>query len=210
MTSPAAAERNLLCDLFLEVGPEAPTLCGDWSTRDLAAHLVVRERRPDALPGIMTDVLSAHSERVRLAEAAHPFDEVVERVRSGPPRWSPMRLDAIDRAINTIEFFVHHEDVRRVDEDWSARDLPSELENSLNSLLARMGKLLTRKAPVGVVLAPDGVPTTELHAGEPSVTISGPIGECVLFIYGRDAASRVALDGPNDAVTRLQATSFEV
>ena len=36
-----------LCDLFEEVGPDAPTLCGDWTTRDLAAHLVMRERRPD-------------------------------------------------------------------------------------------------------------------------------------------------------------------
>ena len=42
----AAAERHDLCDTFLEVGPEAPTLCSPWRTRDLAAHLVLREHRP--------------------------------------------------------------------------------------------------------------------------------------------------------------------
>ncbi len=39
-------ERAELCDLFDELGPDAPTLCGDWTTADLAAHLVVRERNP--------------------------------------------------------------------------------------------------------------------------------------------------------------------
>ena len=37
---------------MLEVGEKAPTLCGDWDTGDLAAHLVVRDRRPDALLGL--------------------------------------------------------------------------------------------------------------------------------------------------------------
>jgi uncharacterized protein (TIGR03083 family) len=44
----ARAERAALCDLFDEVGPDAPTLCAGWTTRDLAAHLVIRERRADA------------------------------------------------------------------------------------------------------------------------------------------------------------------
>ncbi len=46
--SVARAERAALADLMLEVGPDSPTLCGDWTTRDLAAHLVLRERRPEA------------------------------------------------------------------------------------------------------------------------------------------------------------------
>ena len=54
MTSLAESERALFADLLAEVGPDAPTLCGDWTTRDLAAHLVVRERRLDATPGITT------------------------------------------------------------------------------------------------------------------------------------------------------------
>ena len=210
VTSPAASERNLLCDLLLDVGPDAPTLCGGWSTRDLAAHLVVRERRPDAAPGIVTDFLAEHSERVRLQEAQRPFEEIVERVRSGAPWWFPTRLDAIDRLANTIEFFVHHEDVRRASDMWSIRDLEPDLDDTLASLLARMGKLLTRKAPVGVILSPDGHDTTTLHAGDPDVTIGGPVGECVMFLYGRGEHAQVELDGSDDAVDRLRSTSFGI
>jgi uncharacterized protein (TIGR03085 family) len=62
----AQLERSRLCDLFLEVGPDQPTLCEGWTTADLAAHLVIRERRPDAAPGILVGgKLAEHSENVR-------------------------------------------------------------------------------------------------------------------------------------------------
>ena len=210
MTSPAAAERALLCELFLAVGPDAPTLSGEWTTRDLAAHLVVRERRPDAGPGIVTGVLAEYSERVRLAEAERPYDEIVDRVRRGPPRWSPMRVDAVDRLVNTIEFFVHHEDVRRGGATFTPRNLEPALDEALASLIVPAGKLLTRKSTVGIVLAPNGHAATTIHRGEPTVAIGGPIGECVLFLYGRAAASAAELDGPADAVSELRATALGI
>ena len=69
-TTPARAERNALCDLFLEVGPDAATLCAGWHARDLAAHLVVRERRPDIAPGLFLPALAGHSEKVRRSSLA--------------------------------------------------------------------------------------------------------------------------------------------
>lgn len=48
----ARRERRALVATFREVGPQAPTLCEGWNTTDLAAHLVVRERRLDATAGI--------------------------------------------------------------------------------------------------------------------------------------------------------------
>ena len=159
MSSPAAAERALLCDLFLEVGPDAPTLCGEWTTRDLAAHLVIRERRPDAGPGILTRAFASYSEHVRQTEAERPFTEIVERVRAGPPRYTPMRVDAIDRLVNTIEFFVHHEDVRRARQPWSPRPLPSELTEALTELISgAAARMLVRACPTGLAIEPDGAP----------------------------------------------------
>ena len=52
MTSTADAERAALCDLLDELGPDAPTLCPGWDTRDLATHLFVRDREPKAWAGI--------------------------------------------------------------------------------------------------------------------------------------------------------------
>ncbi|HEX6919337.1 MAG TPA: maleylpyruvate isomerase family mycothiol-dependent enzyme, partial [Actinomycetes bacterium] len=64
MPSIARAERAALSDLLESLGPDAPTLCEGWDTRDLAAHLVVRERRMDAAPGIVLRPLAGHLESV--------------------------------------------------------------------------------------------------------------------------------------------------
>ena len=53
LTAPQQAERAALCDLFVQVGPAAPTLCEGWATYDLAAHLVIRERKPLSGPGLV-------------------------------------------------------------------------------------------------------------------------------------------------------------
>src|SRR5262245_545971 len=96
MTNVARAERFALCDTFVAVGPDAPTLAGDWTTRDLAAHLVVRERRPDAGLGIVIPPLADYGDKVRHNVAETPWPELVNMVRSGPPVWSPMRIDVVD------------------------------------------------------------------------------------------------------------------
>jgi uncharacterized protein (TIGR03085 family) len=59
-------ERAALTDLMATLGPDAPTLCGGWTTRDLAAHLVVRERRPDIGIGAIVPGLNRWAERARL------------------------------------------------------------------------------------------------------------------------------------------------
>jgi len=214
MASPAAAERASLCDLFVEVGPDAPTLCGDWTTRDLAAHLVVRERRPDGAVGIVAKPLAGYGEKVRLEEAARPWPELIERVRSGPPRWSPTRLASVDRVVNTVEFFVHHEDVRRAKARWTERNLDVGLSRDLLTALGRMGKLLVRRAPVGLTLAvtdgPGGTRELALHDGEPAVTVSGHVGELVLYVYGRQDHAVVDHAGPADAVDALRTASFGI
>jgi hypothetical protein len=46
-------ERAQLSDLFDELGPQAPTILEPWTTRDLAAHLVLRERDYLASPGLV-------------------------------------------------------------------------------------------------------------------------------------------------------------
>jgi uncharacterized protein (TIGR03085 family) len=210
-TSPAQQERAELCDLFDEVGPDAPTLCGDWTTRDLAAHLVVRERRPDAAVGIVVSKAAGYTEKVQRDVAKQEWSKLVETVRSGPPLWSPTKVPAIDRAANTIEFFVHHEDVRRASDGWEPRELGDELDGALRSMLGRMAKRLVSSSPVGIVLEPDD-DTGPIVAkdAEPSVTVRGPIGELVLFVFGRQAHSRVQLIGDDEAVEAVTTASFGI
>ena len=209
-TNHAQAERAALCDLFLEVGPDAPTLCGEWTTRDLAAHLVIRERRPDAAVGIVLPFGQGHSEKVRLRTADQPWDQLVELVRSGPPTLSPMRIGAVDKAVNTNEFFIHHEDVRRAQDGWTPRLIDVDLDTELWGVLRTFTKLGLRKAPSGVVLdTGDGRRFTAKDAS-PLVEVRGPVSELVMFTSGRQAHAKVEVLGPDDAVEQLRTAKLGV
>lgn len=203
MSTHAKRERLLLADLLEASGPDAPTLCEGWTTRDLAAHVVVRERRPDAAGGILVKQLASRLERVMAEFTAKPYEELVQMVRTGPSRYSPFSLKQIDEASNTVEFYVHTEDVRRAQPDWTPRVLDPVFQDALWSRLERMARLMGRKAPTGVVLRrPDGR-TAVANRGTPVVTVTGEPSELLLFAHGRREAADVQLDGDKEAVTRL-------
>src|SRR3954454_12852152 len=105
-SSLAQHERTDLADLLDKVGPDTPTCCAGWTTAHLAAHLVVRDRRPDALPGDgleqLNPALGAWAHRVEDRLRPGPaYREVVARVRPGPPRWLPMGWPGLGRVLNT-------------------------------------------------------------------------------------------------------------
>lgn len=204
-SSPAQRERHELAELLLETGPDAPTLCEGWTTRDLAAHLVVRESRPDAAPGILLTPLSGWTDRVQRSVASQPYPELVRRVRTGPPTLSVFSIPGVDSAANLVEYFVHHEDVRRGAEGWAPRDLPPDLTDALWSRLSGMARLLFRKVPCGVVLErTDGSPGTVVaRRGDPHVTLRGTAGELVMRAYGRRAA-RLDIAGDPECVTSFE------
>jgi uncharacterized protein (TIGR03085 family) len=172
---------------------------------------VVRERRPDAAAGIVMSILARHAERVQALEKERPWTELVERVREGPPIWNPMHVEVIDNIANSLEFFVHHEDVRRAQPSWGPRVLGDEAERTLWSMIRTAGKGLTRKAPVGVRIedATTGA-TRVLRKGSPEVTVSGPPSEVALYVFGRTSHARVELRGDEAAVARLSATSLGI
>jgi uncharacterized protein (TIGR03085 family) len=203
----ARHERRELADLLAAVGPDAATLDEGWTTRDLAAHLVIRERRPDAAIGIVVRPLAAHSEKVRRQVAAGPWGDLVNLVRTGPPRWSPAAIEPIDRLTNTVEFYVHHEDVRRAIDDWSPRPVDGDLEHELWRRLKPMSRVLARKAPVGLVLRrSNGDEVTAKKPGPDgaTVTVTGPASELLLFTYGRQAHARVELTASDGDAARLR------
>ncbi|WP_433548111.1 TIGR03085 family metal-binding protein [Streptomyces sp. CA-294286] len=203
MSTHAKRERLLLADLLEAAGPDAPTLCEGWNTRDLAAHTVVRERRPDAAAGLLLAPLKNRLDRVQSEFAAKPYDELVRLIRTGPPRRSPYSLKQVDEAANTVEFYIHAEDVRRAQPQWTPRDLDPVFADALWTRVEKTARVLGRKSPVGLVLRrPDGQ-TAVAHRGTPVVTVTGDPGELVLFAFGRQEAARVELDGDKEAVARL-------
>ncbi|WP_328870687.1 TIGR03085 family metal-binding protein [Streptomyces sp. NBC_00287] len=203
MSTFAKRERLLLADLLEAEGPDAPTLCEGWTTRDLAAHIVVRERRPDAAGGILIKPLAARLERVMAEFADKPYEELIQLIRTGPPRFSPFSLKQVEEMSNTVEFYVHTEDVRRARPDWTPRELDPVFQDALWSRLERTARLMGRGTPTGLVLRrPDGQ-TAVAQRGTPVVTATGQPSELLLFLYGRQNAAEVELEGDKDAITKL-------
>jgi len=121
-----------------------------------------------------------------------------------------MRVDLVDRLTNTIEFFVHHEDLRRATKPFTVRALDPELEAALAASLARSGRFLTRGLPVGLLVEPSGRESIIVRGGAERVTVTGPIGECVLFVYGRQDVAQVTLRGPAAAITTVREASLGI
>jgi len=202
-------ERLALCALLERVGPEAPTLCAGWTTRDLAAHLVLRERRPDAAAGVLGGPLAGHTARVQQRISKRlTYPQLIESVRSGPPRLSPFSIPGADERANVVEYFVHHEDVRRAAPDWEPRELDAGLSDSLWRRL-RAARFMLRKAPVGVEFArDDGNGDGEsfritVRNATPVVTVVGSPAELTMWAMGRTGAARVRLDGTQEDVASL-------
>ena len=205
MTRFARSERQGLCDTFERVGPDAPTLCPPWLTRDLAAHLVVRERRPDVAAGTFVPALAGHTEQVQNRYAEWEWSRLVDQVRSGPPAWSPTSLARVDEVINTAEFFVHHEDVLRGGPDWSARELPADLEWALWGIVSRVARLHFARSRVGVVLVAPSYGRKQVHALTDlgTVVVKGTPGELLLYSFGRRGVAQVDVSGPQEALAAI-------
>jgi uncharacterized protein (TIGR03085 family) len=189
----AKRERAALVETMRTVGPDAPTLCGDWTTRDLAAHLVVREGRPDTAPGIAIPFFAGYTERVRRQAARDDWDQLLTKIASGPPLYSPFKL--IDPVANMGEMFIHHEDVRRAQTGWEPRKLDDATVKALSRGLPIMARLTLAKAPARVSLCtPDGKTVATVGNG-PELTVTGEPEELLLFISGRDEVRLTFSDG---------------
>jgi uncharacterized protein (TIGR03085 family) len=212
----ARDERLALCALLDQTGPQAPTLCEGWTTRDLAAHLVLREHRPDAGAGVMGGPLAGYTRRVqRSLTKRTPYPRLVETIRTGPPRLSFFGIPGMDERTNVVEYFVHHEDVRRGAPGWEERPVSADLAEALWQRLG-MAKFVLRKAPVGIELVRDDLPADPgprrvritAKASTPVVTVTGSAAELTLWALGRTSAAQVRLEGSEAAIEKLAAPGW--
>jgi uncharacterized protein (TIGR03085 family) len=206
VTSLARREREALCDTALQLGPDAPTLCEPWDVKQLICHLVMRERSPRSI-GISVPPLAplAAAGMAKLEE--RDFVELVERFRS--PGLVPFGLRGIEPAFNTLEHFVHHEDMRRAQAEWSPRQLSEEDENTIWSFVLLLGRVMARRAGVPVRIE-WGERTAGLRGGRPAVVLRGRPSELALVLHGRGRVADVEYDGPATEVARFHEADFSV
>lgn len=204
-----AVERAQLSDLFGELGPGAPTLLTPWTTRDLAAHLVLRERDYLAGPGlVLPGAWSRLTERRRRALALRDFTWLVAAFRSGPPPGF-FRIRWVRRLASLNEFFVHHEDVRRAN-GHGPRTNERAMDEALWGNVTRAPWYLARRLRgAGLELQWAGTTQTiRARRGEPTARIAGPPGELLLYLFGRPSAAHVEVTGPAAAVEAVRRARF--
>lgn len=182
-------ERQALCDRLEELGPDAPTWCEGWTTADLAAHLVLRER------------FRRWGDATRAEVLAGGYPTVVAQLRAGPPML-PWRIPVLRTYLNGFEFFVHLEDVRRAN-GGEARPATPDLER----LCWQVGLFLGLRAartmrPYALELVAPGR-HRRLGRGEAAV-LRGPATELALYLAGRRQAE-VERGGSAAALAALDA-----
>ncbi len=200
-----ALERAQLSDLLDELGPGAPTLIAPWTTRDVAAHLVLREYDWMAGPGlVLPGAWSRFAERRQRALALRDFSWLVATFRSGPPPGF-FRAGWVRQLASLNEFFVHHEDVRRAN-GLTPRTNEQAMDEALWRNVRRAPWLLARRlrgAGLEVEWAGTGR-TVRARRGEPAVRIAGPPGELLLYLFGRKEAAQVEVSEPAAAVEAVR------
>ena len=206
-------ERAELCDELIEIGPDAPTLCGDWTTGDLAAHLAIRERDPRSAPGILFGgPFEGYTNKLMAKQLAKGFEATVDKVRRPP--MGPLSIAPLRSAISLIEYTVHHEDVRRAN-GLGPREDRDDLQAEIWGRISQLGGLMARKAriaPVSLRLVATGSTsaTKDIGGGDRRVTITGEPMELLLFLYGRSTVAKVELEGDAADVDVVRSASFGI
>jgi len=202
----SSAERRRLADLFLELGPDAPTLCEGWTTKDLAVHLLLRETNPMAAAGIIAPAAQGLLDKATRKEEQRDYADIVRDWGEGPGRFNPVRY--IDPVMNTAEHFIHHEDVRRGGGVVEPRDFSAAVNGQLYKTLKMIAPRMLAKSAVPVILLPTDQPrivTADKRGvspdGDAVVRVSGDVGELLLWVYGREAVE-VTVDGNPEDIHR--------
>ena len=220
---PVMRQRAALCDLLKLLSDEqweAETLCEGWDAGDVAAHLLARERDTVSSLGILVAPLEGLHERSMARRKAEGRDALIAGLRSGPSPW--MRAP-IARDVQVGEDWIHTADIARGGAATAPGPEIPVLDGTEDPAVARLlWKAVTRFAPMtlrgvdlhGVVDLTDGTQHRTFAVGgkmakaakdaQPDVTITGSVGELVLFATGRSAA-RVERSGDDDLVAALDA-----
>jgi uncharacterized protein (TIGR03085 family) len=203
----AQSERQALCNLLEDRGPLAPTLCEGWTTSDLAAHLFVRESRLLASSGILVPSLAPMTEHaMEKAKRELGYGGLITRLRGGPPL--PMRL--VDAQMNAMEYFIHHEDVRRAEAGWEPR-YDAALDAAMWTQVKWGARLMTRRVHgAGVELVAPGFGSVVARSPQPRAVVTGAPQELILLLFGRQSAARLEIDGPPAAQEALAAARLGI
>ncbi|MFV0253666.1 MAG: TIGR03085 family metal-binding protein [Beutenbergiaceae bacterium] len=191
--------------------PHAETLCDGWQARHLVAHLYLRRHKPWS--AFRQGAGSAFMQLADGAAQSGGYAALVEQFAAAPARISPMTLldGPLGPRVNTLEYLIHHEDVRRGEGPVEPRSLTPDENDAIFDALPGFGALAMRSAPVGVVF---GVPGGRRNVikrsggGMESVAVLGAPTELALVASGRRRAAEVQMLGTDSAIAAFTEAGF--
>ena len=152
----------------------------------------------------MRPPLAGYTKKVRQGVRDRtPWEKLVETVRRGPP----LLLRPFDGPMNTVEFFIHLEDVRRAQARWEPRPISPEPADALWARVSAGG--MAKKVPATIVITSPGRADKE-HGSGPLLTLAGEPADLIMFGASRQGASRVEISGGAALATRLRSASLGV
>lgn len=208
------AERAAFAEYLLDVGPAAPTGCGEWTALELAAHLVGEERN-GGVPTFIARSLVAHGVSVpappalvdtalRL-ERRRGFTALVNRLRRPVPRLLVLPSVA---PLTLFEYWTHHDDLVRCNKGIHA--VPAALVEVIPLVL----RYQLKKLPAGVRVTIGTRDNRHRWSVGPTsaaeVTLVGAAPDLVRWLSGRSAAGEITMTGADVPVQALRAFTGHV
>ncbi|HEX5586748.1 MAG TPA: maleylpyruvate isomerase family mycothiol-dependent enzyme [Acidimicrobiia bacterium] len=199
--TPEQTMRATFARYLTEVGPDAPTLCEGWTAEDLAIHMVLIERHPEAWLGIpISDRITrtrGYFDGLVQHERDRPWGELVERVEVGPTR-GPLANPTFRNHMMFREYTVHAEDVRRAN-DLPAADAGPDVRERTWGKAQAFARFVRTDGSHGLEIAEPGGRVHQVRKGATTARITGEPIELLLFAFGRTAVE-VDVSGDPDAV----------
>jgi uncharacterized protein (TIGR03083 family) len=203
-------QRADLCDLLTGLDDDQwrqPSLCPDWTVRDVAAHLTLQQLGPGAVLGQMLkwrggiDRTTAHVARLRAA--ALTTDQLIAEIRA--TIGSRRHTFVVTRLEVLIDILVHSQDI--------AIPLGHHLDLPTGAAAVAASRVLSMRWPppppsvkkmAGYRLT---ATDTSWSAGD-GPTVQGPMAALLLVCCGRLAAlPRLSGDGAAELTTLITAQS---
>jgi uncharacterized protein (TIGR03083 family) len=202
-------ERAALRASLDEVGPDAPTACGTWTTTELAVHVVTGElsRSLATAPfrflvgrGVRFDWFAPFSRRFLAAERTrHGFEWAMDRLGREPPRLETVAGVAPG---SLLEMWAHHEDVLAPS---GSRSCDTGVD--LAPVLAVLVRYQRRQLRVhGAAVSSER--RTWFAASSPRVSVRGDEADIARWLCGRATIDPLNISGESVDVDALSKSVF--
>jgi hypothetical protein len=184
------------------------SLLAPWTTRDIAAHLILRERDHLAGPGlILPGAWSRFAQRRQTALARRDFPWLTATLRSGPRRASSAPDGCAGWRASTSSSSTTRTCAEptaaapgRTSPRWTR---PCGATSGAGAGSSRGGCTARALSSSG-----RGPARPSARRGEPTARIAGPPGEMLLYLFGRQQAAQVEVSGPDAAVQAVRSARF--